>query len=226
MFKCEFRAARGAVELYVYGEIGESPFGEGITARQVVEAIQSHRGARSIDVRINSEGGNAMEGFAIYNALRREGERRKVNTFVDGAALSAASVVMMAGDTIEAAENSIIMIHDPHSIVAGNAAELRERADVLDTVGDQIADTYAGRATSTTAAQFRRMMRNETWLKPADAAALGLVDVVGTPLDIAASFHKERWQNVPAWAIDQAATGAAFTRQRLAGARATIERVL
>ena len=68
---CRYRAqARaGRLELDLYGIIGSDWFGEGITAKQVADDLKGLGKVKTIDVRINSEGGNVFDGKAIYSLL-------------------------------------------------------------------------------------------------------------------------------------------------------------
>src|ERR1700677_44946 len=84
--------------LEVYDVIGADFFGEGITASAVSDAIAQAGEHDCIALRINSPGGDAFEGVAIYNLLKNNA--KPVNVYVDGLAASAASIVAMSGDTI------------------------------------------------------------------------------------------------------------------------------
>src|SRR4051794_2069625 len=95
----------GAIALY--GTTGDI-FGDGtgFTDSDVLAALASI-GRRDITVRINSGGGDAFQGIAIYNAL--QGHPGKVSVVVDGIAASAASVIAMAGDTITLRQGALLM---------------------------------------------------------------------------------------------------------------------
>ena len=56
-------------EIFVYGPIGGSFWDDGITAELVIAALSQMEDDR-VTVRINSPGGVADEGIAIYNALK------------------------------------------------------------------------------------------------------------------------------------------------------------
>lgn len=128
-------------ELIVYGDIGESWWGESVTARSVVEQLNA-LGAevQQINVRINSYGGSVSDGLAIYNALRRASARKAVT--IDGVAMSSASLIAMAGDEVVMGDASLLMIHAPWGGAVGNAKEMRNFADVLDTFADAMAGAY------------------------------------------------------------------------------------
>lgn len=132
--------SEGAYELLIYGDIGESWWGESVTAQSVVQQLMELDAQASINVRINSYGGSVSDGLAIYNALKRHAGSKNVS--IDGVAMSIASLIAMAGDSIEMPATSLMMIHAPWGGIAGNAKEMRQYADVLDTYADAMADAY------------------------------------------------------------------------------------
>lgn len=128
-------------ELLIYGDIGDSWWGESVTAQSVAEQLNTlDATVATINVRINSYGGSVADGLAIYNALKRHKATKAVT--VDGVAMSSASLIAMAGDTVSMPPTSILMIHAPWGGVMGNAKELRQYADVLDTFSDAMATAY------------------------------------------------------------------------------------
>lgn len=190
------RAGKSA-DLYLYDDIGASFFGEGITAKQVVDDVQKLGDAKTLNVRINSAGGNVFEGLAIYNALTRAPV--EVLTHVDGIAASIASIIAMAGSKISMAENAMMMIHDPYTGGFGTAEELRKTADTLDTIRGNLVATYAKR-TGQNENDISDMMAAETWFTASDALQAGFTDSIGQALQIAASASPmfSKFQNVPA----------------------------
>ncbi|TBW92978.1 head maturation protease, ClpP-related, partial [Xanthomonas citri] len=96
-------------------------------AEWVLQELQRDPAA-TVEVRINSAGGSVHAALAIFNALKS----RQATVHIDGVAASAASVIAMAGRRVIAAENALLMIHDPWTTVTGNAAEIRRHADMLD----------------------------------------------------------------------------------------------
>ncbi len=169
-------------QVHIYAEIGAW----GITADQFCKDL-GQLDAKSVDVRINSPGGDVFDGIAIHNALVNH--RAKVRTTVDGVAASIASVIAMAADPydkatdtggIVMARGSQMMIHEGHTVAVGAAADMRKQADLLDTVSDTIAGFYAERAGGTVP-DWRNRMRKETWYSAEEAVQAGLADEVATP---------------------------------------------
>lgn len=160
-------------EVFLYNEIGTY----GITADAFVSDLRAIK-SPTIDLHVNSPGGDVFDGMAIYAGLRNH--PAKVTVHIDGVAASAASFIAMAGDRILAERTATMMIHDGMGIAAGNSADMKKLAALLDQCSDNIASVYAERAGGTVE-QWRDRMRAETWYTAEEAKAAGLVDeVVGT----------------------------------------------
>ena len=112
-------------EVLIYGNIGDRWNEDGVIASELVRDLSALE-ADTINLRINSYGGSVPDGLAIYNALRRH--KATVNVFVDGVAISCASYIAMAGETITMASNAQMMIHAPWTYAYGNAVQLRDLA--------------------------------------------------------------------------------------------------
>lgn len=159
-------------EVLLYGDVGPSEWGM-IDAKTVNAALQKLGDVAVINLRIDSAGGGVFDGMAIYNQLKRH--PAAINVTVDGLAASIASVIAMAGDTIEMGEGTQMMIHDASTIAWGNAGELRRTAELLDSISGDIAEIYARRS-GKPAETIRNLMTAETWFKAREAVDFGLAD--------------------------------------------------
>ncbi len=159
-------------ELFLYDIIGKDFFG-GISAGDVADMLSKMEDAKQIHVRINSDGGAVSDGMAIHAQLTQH--PADITVSVDGFAASIASVIAMAGDTIQVTPQSMLMIHDPWAMVAGNAADMRAQADILDKVAGQIAETYSTR-TGVKLNKVREMMAAETWMTGGEAVDMKFAD--------------------------------------------------
>ena len=172
--------------LQIFDQIGEDWFGgSGISAKAFSDALQSV-GPGPLVVEINSPGGNVWDGLTIYNMLR--GRQAPVTTRVVGIAASIASIIALAGDTIEMAEASLFMIHDPSGMVAGTSEDMRKMANALDQHAEILAGIYVKR-TGKTSAQIRAAMSAETWFTAQEAIQFGLADKSIEQLAMAACWH-------------------------------------
>ncbi|MHB9019806.1 MAG: head maturation protease, ClpP-related [Minisyncoccota bacterium] len=177
--RIEFHAAGDEAEILLYEFIGYDWWSDsGTTAEDFAQQLAEIRGVKRLTVRINSGGGDVWDGMSIYNQLSQF--KAHTTVIIDGIAASIAALIAMAGDTVQAAENSQLMIHDAWTIMEGNEQQLREVADILVKIDQQCAETFARRS-SRTAAEFRKLQDKETYLTAAEARELGLVDeVLGT----------------------------------------------
>jgi ATP-dependent Clp protease protease subunit len=189
------RCQSSRAEIMIYEEIGSSWVG-GISAKQFVEDLNNLPKVSEITVRINSEGGSVFDGHAIYNSLRNH--RASVHVVIDGLAASIASIIAMAGDTREIAENGFLMIHDPWMIAAGSADELRDQAEMMDKVKDKLVNTYAKR-TGQKEEDIIAWMAAETWMDAQEAFDRGFVTAINEEQKMAALNirHAEKFKHVP-----------------------------
>jgi ATP-dependent protease ClpP protease subunit len=174
-----FFALRGqgtqTLELDIFSDIGESYWGDSVSAKDVRSILKQSQDAKLIKLKVNSRGGDVFDGFAIYNLLNDHPAR--VEADIVALAASMASVVVMAADEIVISHNAMMMIHNPWGFGMGDAEEMRALADLLDKLGGQIADSYAARS-GMSRDDALTLMNAETWLTADEAKAKGLVDMV------------------------------------------------
>jgi ATP-dependent protease ClpP protease subunit len=181
-------AAQGAqaeAEIFIYGDIGESWWADTVTAAQFVKDIAAIS-AQAITIRINSFGGSVPDGVAIFNAIKRHAAT--VTTVVDGVAMSIASLIAMAGDTVEMAENAILMVHAPWTGVAGNSATLRDTADMLDQFAAAMSTSYAAKTGKPVADMLALLTDGaDHYYTATEAKDMGFCDAITAGLPVAAS---------------------------------------
>lgn len=170
--------------LSIFDDIGAY----GVSAKSFLNDLRTVT-ADEVDVEINSPGGDVFAGLAIYNGLRASG--KKINVKVLGLAASAASLVAMAGDTIEMPENTFMMVHNPWGFAMGGADEMRNTADVLDKIGTGLVSTYAKR-TGKTDQEITALLDAETWMTAQEAVDAGFATSVTPALAVKASYSEDR----------------------------------
>jgi len=173
--------------LQIFDQIGEDWFGgSGVSAKAFSQAMQEV-GPGPLVVEINSPGGNVWDGLAIYNMLR--GRQAPVTTRVVGIAASIASIIALAGDTVEIADAALIMIHDPSGMVAGSSEDMRKMADALDQHAEVLAGIYR-KKTGRSIESIRAAMKSETWFTADEAIQYGLANRhTDEQMSIAACWH-------------------------------------
>ena len=176
-----------------YDVIGDNWDGTGATPAMVAKALAGD--FKTIELHLNSPGGDAFAGVAIYNLLKSCG--KPVSVMVDGLAASAASIVAMAGDTITMNTGSMLMIHEAQSMAFGNADDMRKMAETLTTVTSGIADIYVAR-TGLKKSDILDMQNVETWMTADEAVEMGFATKIGKNAAVKNEFNLGRFRNAPA----------------------------
>jgi ATP-dependent Clp endopeptidase proteolytic subunit ClpP len=164
-----------SADLYFYGDIVSDWWGAWQNEDQYPDAIKnflSQAEGKDLNVYVNSGGGSVFAGMAIYNMIKRHGEKNKVKVYVDGLAGSIASVIAFAGtEPPEIPSNAFLMIHKPWGAISGNADEMRKMADDLDKIQTGIMNVYEDHlAEGVTIEQVEALVDAETWLDGKEAA--------------------------------------------------------
>lgn len=179
-------------ELNIFGYIGKRySWTEdklvGVNSEDVQQFLLNNATASEINVNINTLGGSTFEGIAIHSLLRQFATQRKsvdpsfkLRTVNLAAALSAGSIIFLAGDERVSLIGSQVMVHCCHGEVAGNANDLRQMADSYDTTDTAVAEMYAATSGKKSAKEFLEIMRNESWFTAESSVELGLSTAVDT----------------------------------------------
>ena len=181
-------AARHA-EIYLYGVIG----GYYANVQQFLADLQNAGAVDKITVYLNTVGGSFYDGLPIYNTLKQH--KAHVTVKVMGYALSMGSVIMLAGDKVQAAENSLIMIHRAQGCVCGDADDMTHSSQILLKHEQAVLPEYMRRM-GKSEQEIMGLLKAETWYNAHEALAAGLVDEV-TEYDHTidtASFSGDTWE--------------------------------
>ena len=160
--------------LFLNGTIAEeSWFDDEVTPALFKDELNSGEG--DITVWINSPGGDCIAAAQIYNMLMDY--KGNVTVKIDGIAASAASVIAMAGNKVIVSPVSMIMIHNPATIAAGDTAEMQKAIAMLDEVKESIINAYEIK-TGLSRARLSHLMDAETWMDANSAIELGFADEI------------------------------------------------
>ena len=161
-------------ELLIYGELTSSRWCE-----SDVSSYDFAKELNAIDtdlrVRINSYGGEASEGLAIYSLLKSF--NHKVTTICDGFACSCASVIFMAGQERIMNQSSLLLIHNAWTYAEGDSNALRKKADDLEKITQPSIDIYTS-VTGLKESVIKEMMDEEKWITPQEALEMGFATKV------------------------------------------------
>ena len=189
-------------ELTVYGEIvtkrpkdwwtGEPDDGLFTTPKEFLEDLNLIKGAKNVTVRINSVGGDLYTAIGISNRLKEL--TGNTVAIIDGVAASAATVIAMGCDTIQAYPGSLFMVHEAAVTLVGvyNHDALAKVNKGLEAANSAAAETYESK-THLGIDKIRNAMAKETWLTGREAAEKGWIDEVleGEDPEMSLSADKE-----------------------------------
>lgn len=165
-------------DLYIFGDITTWPWDEkDRDAYGIVKELREVE-ASTINVHINSYGGDVSEGLAIYNTLKNH--KAQIVTICDGFACSAASVIFMAGDTRIMNEASLLMIHNPWTYARGNAEDFRKQAEDLDKIAQASINAYMSKV-NISEDEVKQLLNDETWITAQEGLDMGFATAVAVP---------------------------------------------
>lgn len=178
-WKWKNQTETGERTLFLNGTIAEdSWFDDEVTPQIFKDELNS--GTGNITVYINSYGGDCVAAAQIYNMLTNY--NGKVTIKIDGIAASAASVIAMAGDKVLMSPVSVIMIHNPLTMVCGDHKEMEKAIDMLAEVKESIINAYEYK-TGLSRAKLSHLMESETWMNANKAVELGFADGISEKAD-------------------------------------------
>jgi ATP-dependent protease ClpP protease subunit len=208
--------------LDIYDEISVNA----VSSKDVLLALGPAKNAKEILIRMNSPGGEVTEGLAIHNMIleqRRSG--LTVRCRIDGMCASIATVIACAADTVEMAENAFYCVHFPMSgggLAGARSDELRERADLLDSMTRLIVPVYVAK-TGMSEDEVRKLMESDKLISAQEALDLGFVDkLIPSNLKAVASIRIDRLPQYLATQVPEALRKAKAKMDELEDMKATI----
>jgi len=155
-------------KIFIYGQIGKE-----VNIKDTIQAIEKE--TESLEVHINSPGGDVYGGFAIYNALQRK--QNILSTYIDGLAYSAASWIALAAKPGRRfmSKASQFGIHQASSFGGGNKDQLALEVEQLAKIDEIQVDIYAHN-TGLSRDRINQLMKTDTPLNITEAAEFGFVE--------------------------------------------------
>lgn len=149
---------------------------EATCPNDVMEAINATQPGETLDIYINSPGGEIFHGSEIYTAIREASQTKDIKIHINGLAASAASIIAMAGHC-DMSPTSMMMVHCVSTGAWGNHTDMEKTAETLRTADEALCTAYTAKS-GMTKEDALNMMEKETWLSAEKALELGLVDSV------------------------------------------------
>lgn len=170
----------------LYGDIASSTWwGDEVTPKDFKADLDNLGDIQTLNIHINSDGGDVFAGQAIYSMLKRHSATK--NVYIDGLAASIASLIAMAGDKIIMPANSMIMVHNPWTAAMGNSNDFRKLADDMDKIRESMLAVYEAK-TGMKQEDIIPLLDLETWMTAQDALDNGFCDEIEEEKQVAASL--------------------------------------
>lgn len=175
-------------EVRMYGEIvstkpiewwtGDEIPGEYIIKDEFLEDLKLLQGMKRVNIHMDSIGGEVLPAITIHNLIRdMETAGTEFWCYIDGAAMSAATIIMCACSHVVVSAVSLLMIHKAGAFLCDfyNADELRKEAEAFDAYDDAIINAYM-RKTGMTKAVLSHMMSETFYMTGEEAKEKGFAD--------------------------------------------------
>lgn len=172
----------GVAQVYLYGFVGE---GERVDAANVVaQLLEIENAYSSIDIHINSNGGDVFNGFAIYNALKQS--KADITIYVDGIAASIASIIALCGKPLYMSPYARLMLHAVQGGAYGNSSELKKTAKMIEDIQRDLANMVAKKCKMDADAIYQTYFADEKdhWLTAQEALDMGIIDGISKVEDV------------------------------------------
>ncbi|MBQ9612238.1 MAG: Clp protease ClpP [Lachnospiraceae bacterium] len=189
-FRQEVNASGGNVhKLYVYDSIRargdfdwrEWEYEESETsAKYFRDRLDEIPDGETIELHVNSAGGEVGEGVTIFNLLKQKRDAGStIIGYVDGMAYSVAMDIIMAATEIHMGLGTTMFLHNPWMYASGNAEQLRNYADQLDALALASQQLYLARSGGKIEQEeLADLMNRETMLDPESCLKYGFCDMI------------------------------------------------
>ena len=196
-------------EVYIYDEIVQEHWLDydgnehGFTPDDLAEPLHDAIDGDTVNLFVNSPGGSVFAAVAMTSEIRRAIQRGvKVNAYVDGIAASAASFLIMACDTVNMYQGTMLMLHKPMSICIGNADDMLKTAEDLEAIQDGTCMPLYRSKLKATEEELAAIIASETWLSAGKAAEIFNISIMDEQKDVTDSIDpviiaKYGYMNVP-----------------------------
>lgn len=144
----------------------------------------------TIELMMNSLGGDCDEGFAIYDKLRSTG--KEIKAVIQGRCGSMASVILLAASDRKSFPHATLHIHRPYLSFYADHFGLGDadsaKAQLVD-LNTKILDIYEER-TGTDRATLEAIMDEDRDMKPEEAKTLGFISEIMLPASASAYYNQ------------------------------------
>lgn len=207
-------------DIYIYDEIVMEKYTDwdgndhGFTPKDMSDVLLEAQAGETVKLYVNSPGGSVFAAVAMTSEIRRAVKRGvNVEAYVDGIAASAASFLIMACQSVNMYEGTMLMVHKPISVCIGNSDDMLKCASTLEDIQEGTCMPLYRAKLKTAEDTLTAMIAEEKWLSAREAARVFDINIVSehkelTQMD-ASVFAKYGYKNVPEQLIKVNATAKA-----------------
>ena len=168
--------------IYITNQIGDFDKKTGVKLVDIITQVKAQPQAVGFNVYITSEGGVVNDGDQIYDYLvSLKSGGKSVKTIAVGVCDSIATKIFMAGDTRVFSGTPEFMIHVPWGGVEGNSTDVKEYLASLEKEEKKMISFYA-QVLNIEESVIEPLLKNETFLTPEQAKALGFITEEAAPV--------------------------------------------
>lgn len=136
-FPVTYNVTADEVEIFLYGIVGDEC--NQTDSLSVAQLLSSNRG-KAVSLRVNSPGGLAYDGVAMFNAI--QAHDGPTTGIIEGLAGSAASLAVCACDTVKSYSSGVFHPHYSLVFVMGHRAEIEDALLAMKVLDEELVATY------------------------------------------------------------------------------------
>jgi ATP-dependent Clp protease protease subunit len=174
--KIAYNVTDDQVDVFLHGIVGDEY--NQTDSLSIAQILSANRG-KTVNLRVNSPGGLAYDGVAIYNAI--DSHDGPTVGIIEGRAGSAASLAVMACDTVKCHSGGVFHPHYSLVMAFGHQAEIRDALAIQERLDEDLEAIYAeasGRSLEQVKADLLGPNGDGTVFSADQAKSAGYVDEV------------------------------------------------
>jgi ATP-dependent protease ClpP protease subunit len=172
----QYLATDDSIDIFLHGIIGDEY--TQTDSLSVAQLLASHKG-KPVNLRVNSPGGLAYDGVAMFNAI--DAHDGPTTGIIEGMAGSAASLAVIACDTVKCYSTAVFHPHYSLIMAMGHQADIREALAIQEVLDADLEEVYAeasGRSVAEVKADLLGPNGDGTRMNASAALAAGYVDEI------------------------------------------------
>jgi ATP-dependent protease ClpP protease subunit len=170
------KTGKRTAEAYLYGVIGAD---RDVDLNRLVQEMETLRrqGVDAFTFYVNSDGGEVVQGIALFNYLERTDV--SVTWVIDGIAASMMALLLSSPrHRVKAAAHAKLMYHSVKGFVYGDCEKILSTAEMVRTFEASLVEIMSRRTGLPEGEVRERFFGSDYWLSAQEAMLCGLVDEV------------------------------------------------